>query len=55
MRSALTRSRATPEAELTYLTYYERQTVEDYPEQLSHVVAWRFGKQWVACIPVRYA
>ena len=55
MRSALTRSRATSEAELTYLTFYELQTVEDNPEQPSHVVAWKFGKQWVACIPVRYA
>ena len=55
MRSALTRSRATPEAELSYLTYLDRQSVEDWPELASHVIAWRLGQQWVACIPVRYA
>ena len=55
MRSALTRSRAAPEAELTYLIFNELMTVEEHPEQVSHVIAWRFGNRWVALIPVRFA
>ena len=51
----MTRSRASPEAELAYLTYFDLQSVEDWPELTSHVIAWRLGMQWVAYIPVRYA
>ena len=49
------RSRASPEAELSYLTYFDLQSVEDWPELTSHIIAWRLEQQWVACIPVRYA
>ena len=55
MRSALTRSRASPETELSYLTFYGLETIEENPDQPSHVVAWKLGKQWLACVPVRYA
>ena len=55
MKSALTRSRAASEGELTCLSCFDLQTIEDWPELPSHIIAWRLEQQWVACIPVRYA
>ena len=52
MRSALTRSRASPETELSYLTFYGLETVKENPDEPSHAVVGKFEKQWIACVPV---